>query len=60
MKGKDYKMYGWVVTDQTWKILDQSKVENNGIGERGRLFKMDHHQKRSRKVFQQKRTPQIN
>ena len=49
MKGKDRKMYGWVETEQKWKTIDQSKVLWMGIGERGRLFKID---RDSKKVFE--------
>ena len=49
MRGTDDKMYGWVETEQTWKIIDQSTVRDMGIGERGRLLKIDYY---SRKVFQ--------
>jgi len=38
MRGADdYKMYGWVETDQTWKVLDTPEVVA-GVGERGRLL----------------------
>ena len=45
-----WKIHGWVgvETIQTWKILEQSKVTHIGIGERGRLFKID---EGSMKVF---------
>ena len=49
MRGKDDMMYGWVETEQTWKIIDKSKVWWMGIGESGRLLKID--QDRD-KVFQ--------
>ena len=49
MKGYDDKMYGWVETEQKWKILDQSSVNMMGIGESGRLLKTDYD---SDKVFQ--------
>ena len=49
MYGNDRKMYGWVETEQTSKNLDQSKVWWMGIGERGRLLKINYD---SWKVFQ--------
>jgi len=43
------KMYGWVETEQTWRIIDQSQVYAIGVGERGRLLKTDYE---NEKVFQ--------
>jgi len=43
------KMYGWVETEQTWKTIDQSTVMTMGIGESGRILKIDWN---SDKVFQ--------
>ena len=40
---KDKKMYGWVETEQKWKNLDQSRVLGMGIGERGRLLKINYY-----------------
>ena len=47
--GTDDMMYGWVETEQTWKIIDKSKVWWMGIGESGRILKTDYD---SDKVFQ--------
>ena len=48
-RGYANNIYGWVETEKKWKILDQSKLSWIGIGESGRLFKIDYD---SDKVFQ--------
>ena len=50
----DNKLYGWIETGNQWKMLDKSTVWYMGVGEGGRLLKIDYD---SEKVFEQTQTP---